>query len=376
MLCEYLNGKCQFNWSSADTLRFKGMGIIMIVFHNFFHLVRTTPRQNEFHFVRRNTHALWDTIIANPEEIIRCTFSFMGHFGVQVFIFLSAYGLTKKFMSQKQPYLNFIKSRYLKIYPAFFMAMVLFFLHQTIFVSLGAAADRLYSKEILFKLLGISNFIPGQALTLVGPWWFLPFIFQFYFIFPLLYKSVTRYGNYCLLIIAGTGIFFTLITNDFLRSNYQINLYFSFLAHLPEICLGIFLARRKKPINHLFMIFLVSLTIFVLGNLNKYIWCLNHISMLILLIYVYCQFKENCHKITSCKKLFLFYGKISLHLFLVNGFLRHPLLKIATQEQLWYMVILYAVLFMLLATIVSTLLYVFNQWFTRKLVMVLPSLQN
>ncbi len=119
-----------YEWSLPDTLQFKGIAIVMIVFHNFFHLVRSTPHENEFHFSIRNSHIFWNTIIGSPEEFIRCCFSFLGHYGVQIFIFLSAYGLTKKFMASQQPYLGFIKSRFLKIYPVFFLAIIFILRHQ------------------------------------------------------------------------------------------------------------------------------------------------------------------------------------------------------------------------------------------------------
>ena len=74
-----------------DTAILKCLAITAIVFHNFFHFV-SPARENEFTFdpVR---FRLFLEAVRQPSLATQAVFSFFGHFGVQIFIFLSAYGL-------------------------------------------------------------------------------------------------------------------------------------------------------------------------------------------------------------------------------------------------------------------------------------------
>ncbi|HEY3707185.1 MAG TPA: hypothetical protein VGL22_19145, partial [Terracidiphilus sp.] len=76
----------------CDTAVLKGLAILAIVFHNFFHLI-SPVRQNEFVF-HPGLFAVFLQTVRQPSLAIQAFFSFFGHFGVAVFIFLSAYGLT------------------------------------------------------------------------------------------------------------------------------------------------------------------------------------------------------------------------------------------------------------------------------------------
>lgn len=44
-------------------------------------------------------------------------------------------------------------------------------------------------------LAGISNILPGFGLPPVGPWWFIPFIMQFYAIWPMLRRLTNKFGG-------------------------------------------------------------------------------------------------------------------------------------------------------------------------------------
>ena len=76
-----------------DTSILKGLAISAIVLHNYFHVV-SPVHQNEFTFDPARFQVFLHTV-ARPELATQAVFSFFGHFGVQIFIFLSAYGLTK-----------------------------------------------------------------------------------------------------------------------------------------------------------------------------------------------------------------------------------------------------------------------------------------
>jgi peptidoglycan/LPS O-acetylase OafA/YrhL len=341
-----------FRWDRADTLRFKGLGILLIVLHNFFHLVRELPRENEFEFSQAYADAFWRMLIDSPGDGVRILSSFVGHFGVQVFIFLSAYGLTRKFMAGPQSLGAFMASRYRKIYPVFAMAAGLWLLKIAVFSGPGAAAERLFSKDLLFVVLGVSNVIPGQALRPVGPWWFISFIFQFYAVYPLLYFYSQKFGGKGLLWLGAGGIVVMAAFNDAIRGAYGVNLYYTFVAHLPELCLGVHLAQRREAIAYPGAILAGAGIVFVLGCVYPGWWYLNPISALVLLIGLDAFLKRVVPDLLI--KVLMFYGTISLPLFLVNAYLREPVLGFARQELRAGVVILYAVLYLAIATATAT----------------------
>lgn len=352
---EMMSIKCG-DLTRHDALRLRGIGIIMIVLHNFFHLLSVSPRENEFYFKKANSIAFVSILLNNPEEMIRCLFSFFGHFGVQIFIFLSAYGLTRKFIASKPTYWGFIKNRYLKIYPIFLLAIGVWLLKTGYDSGLERSFNYLLNKDLLFSALSISNLIPGQHFKPVGPWWFMSFIFQFYFFFPLLFSYSKKVKDWGLVLLGATGVLFMFFFNDYIARNLKVNLFFTFIGHLPEISLGVLLARREKPIKCSVFICLAALVIFALGTTYKTWWYLNHICALILLLSIY-QLIRPYFKSSLFNKILLFYGAISLPLFLTNGYLRQPLLKMAKKEPCWYTDIAYALIFLLIATVVSTILY-------------------
>ena len=107
-----LNNRFVFrDLSLLDTRFFKGIAILMILFHNFFHWLPPKIGENEQDFDLLRFRTYLNICFDSPELIIQATFSFFGHFGVSIFLFLSAYGLTKKYFNIQLDYFNFLKKR-------------------------------------------------------------------------------------------------------------------------------------------------------------------------------------------------------------------------------------------------------------------------
>ena len=89
--------------SKNDTTAIKAVAMFMIVAHNFLHQVTPTPEENEFFFY--SAEGIWEVLVIAaylPAETLHAVIAFFGHYGVQLFVFLSGYGLTKKFLSLSQ----------------------------------------------------------------------------------------------------------------------------------------------------------------------------------------------------------------------------------------------------------------------------------
>lgn len=348
-------------WKALDRMDsgvYKGIAILMIVTHNFMHLF-PKPKENEFRFYPDRFFDFLHLAYSEPENIIRISLSFFGHFGVQIFVFLSAYGLTKKYLLHKPEYWLFIWQRMLKIYPAFLLA-ILAWLIVTGWVTgehglLGPITSLYWNiTPLLLKLSLLSNFVPNFSLSPVGPWWFIPFIFQFYFIFPLLRYLHYSYGGWVLLSISIASILLSILIQGKIG---DLNIYFTVLGHLPELCLGIYLAHKDDTIIKISkLIILLAFIIFILGSIYEIFWYANHISFLILLLAGFSTLVRSIKNMSNIRGVFLFFGSISMPLFLVNGFLREPFISWAKAYNHWLLTIALCLVSLAVSTLLALIL--------------------
>ena len=338
--------------SKSDTIVFKGVAIVMIVFHNFLHLF-PAPLQMEFHFTDGLFLKLGEFVMARPEESVRAIFSFFGHFGVQVFFFLSAYGFTKKYTEKALDVPSFFKKRLLAIYPGWILAIFIYLILSQLREMYATGATGSLScvfKVLLLKVSLVSNFIPGQELSLVGPWWFISVIFQFYFLFPLLQRVYRVWGGVGMSVLAAGSLALVASTHG---SMSGINLYFTVLPYSPAFCLGIYVAGvDDSGVRIHWAVPVCSFVFFVLGNLFETFWPLTHICFLLLMIsgFQY-QLKRSRHGLVH--RVLMFLGAISFPLFLVHGFLRTPLITWAKAYDRWWLTLLLCSVFVVISVAVA-----------------------
>jgi peptidoglycan/LPS O-acetylase OafA/YrhL len=329
-------GSAAFDLRDTDAL--KGVGILAIVLHNFFHSLPHAVIENEFAFVPGNFQRFLGTV-TDPRQTIQTLFSFLGHFGVQLFIFLSAYGLALKYWTTPS-WSAFVWSRIRKLYPMFFLAVGLWLVLRVFEYGLDFPAFVwTQADELALTALAVINLVPGYGLPPVGPWWFLAFIVQFYCLWPALARLCRRTGAAGLLIIAVLCVAFTALVGPILVQKWAIDLVETPIGHMPELCLGVAVARygiRVGPLSAL-----VALGVFILGNLYDPVWPLTFVSVLLILLYAYQltgRFLRNTRFITTL-------ATVSMPLFFVNGFLRSPFRLISIHFGRWYVTLLAGVLF-------------------------------
>ena len=364
-------------WNSLDkndTNLYKGIAILMIATHNFMHLF-PTPKENEFEFYPNRFFDLLYLMANESENIIRISLSFFGHFGVQIFIFLSAYGFTKKYLNRQPNYWLFMWKRIFKIYPAFILGILAWSIvagwvngsHgilgpiKIIYWNIGDLLlnCRLYQISFLENLfrslvLGPWSLVLGPWSLVLGPWWFIPFIFQFYFIFPLLRYLYSKWGAAMLLAISIAGIALSYLNHGRIG---DLNIYFTVLGHLPEFCLGIYLAGKEgEKIRISWVVILSALVLYFLGNIYESFWYVNHISFLILLLIVFNAVIGSIKKRARINKAILFIGGISMPIFLVNGFLRYPFIYWAINNNYWLLTIALCLLSLTISIFVAYIL--------------------
>ncbi|VAW49257.1 hypothetical protein MNBD_GAMMA03-12 [hydrothermal vent metagenome] len=330
-----------FNLKKDDTLAIKGIAIILIILHNFYHNIRLLPSQNEFSFSINKTLSLINIFKSEYSDILRALFSYFGHYGVQLFIFLSAYGLTKKYLTSNSPYRNIFLHSYFKILVPFIFVLFLWIAHELLIAgkSINFIMES-YGAAIILKFLAIN--IPGYALSPVGPWWFYPTIIQFYLLFPILLKLYSKHGIPLLIIITFLSMTLLMVFNKKI-------LFFNVIGHLPELCLGMLLASYKNFDFKKRYILGIAI-IFILGQFNYYLWFFGRSSFVLLVLFLYKTF--------NFKKAWLINtGKVSLFAFLINGFLRDPFFSLIDNSgNSSYIIILIGLIYLIYILMLSFLL--------------------
>jgi len=341
-------------FSRAQTEILKGIGILVIVLHNFLHNLTPSISENQFSFHPERFSKFYLTIADNPFEIIRASFSYFGHYGVQIFIFFSAYGLTRKYLDRNITTSIFLKGRIGKIYTSFLICVA-------VYISLGIIKEAyltseqvLYWDSLLWKILLISSFIPGQGMMPVGPWWFMPFIFQVYLFYPLLIKLFNRFGNSFLILTAIASILAEWLLNPYLHKS-GLNINFMIFGHLPVLCAGVYFAAQDR-IRLGYGVIAASLVLFILGNYNPAIWVLGDLTFTILTLAVSILVVRKGSGSKFLIAPLTFYGGISFHLFMVNGFLRSPFHNFAETHNVWWIDSLTALASLIFSTLFAVAL--------------------
>lgn len=317
------------SYSQKDTSVLKGFAILCICLHNFFHHLKPYIGENEFSFSINHINNFFSQLSSTPEEFIRIIFSFFGHYGVQIFIFISGYGLTLSMLKHCKPWLNFMTDRLKKLYPLL-LTGIIFFIISTILM-IDRMPWKVHFQELNYKLLFIHTLIPGQGLSVNGPWWFFGLIFQLYLIFPLLFHLLKKYNIKAFLVICIFSYAWIYISQYQFSSIYDVSLLQNAPGHLPEFCFGMLLAFNKDlKINN--SLFFIALTIFCLGNFYKIFFPLTFLSITIICIFAYQFFKNIPIRKTLIKNFFIHFGNISLTLFAIHGFLRQPFVALASNH--------------------------------------------
>lgn len=319
----------RFKLDLRDSTTLKGIAILAIAFHNYFHLL-SPARENEFNFDPRRVFSLI-AAVQDPRYCVQGLFSFFGHLGVQVFIFLSAYGLATRYWDNRTGWVPFVWGRACKIYPMFLVSIGLWAVILGLPNGLAGPLEltRANSGSLVLTVLGVSNLVPGHGIPPVGPWWFIPFIIQLYCLWPLLRACASRFGPKGLAVLSAGSLFLVITTNGFLIDHWSLDLLLSPIGCLPVICLGIAAARFGYFPNRAGVA--VAACIFLASNFFGPVFPLGFPCATVVMIWMYVQLRAILPGLALWHRA----GLSSMALFLVNGFARDPFFEMASSVRNW-----------------------------------------
>jgi len=257
----------------------------------------------------------------------------------------------------------FMFERLKKLYPLLITGFVFFYFYSIVIndriIGLGAI------RHFLYRLLFVHTLIPGQALTLTGPWWFFGLIFQLYLLFPLLFKLIKKHNVMAFTLICLLSYIWIYITQYVYSPKADIMLFQNAPGHLPEFALGILFALNPKKRIH-FIWGLLALVIFSLGNFYQPFFPLTFLSVTILFWFgIEKAIPFILNKTKVLKTILLYYDSISMILFVIHGPLRNPF--ISASSSTFYGQIFAAFLFLIVATALSILGKMLYQWMVNKI---------
>lgn len=304
------------NLTKEDTLIIKGIAIITIVLHNYFHIFNGVVRENEFGYCPDNFLILWSSLQNSFLHFFVNFISMYGHYGVVAFFFVSGYGLAKKYKDRELER-DFIIKNAIKLWKLFVPILICF---------VGLAIIKAFiindfidaSKHIgvvlckaLSRILFISNFSVETVFWISGPWWFFSAIFQMYVLHKFVFSKILSSGwlSVIALLMVIIQLFYYLNNPDISLMRYNAP------AWIPAFILGIILAKHEIKLS-VFVMILLSVACFII-DYSFITWIFGYsmfVFAFILLLYIM--------KNTMLKDFFIKTGELSAYLFVTNTFVR------------------------------------------------------
>ena len=157
------------------TQELKGLGILTVVFAHFAYMLVTNA---DFLF---------------PLSIIAGV-------GVDLFLFMSGYGLTVGMLKKPLPILEFYKRRVIKIFIPFWVAIILIFAANAIFLDIH------YTVPYMIQSL-LGWFPTAEGFDDVNsPFWYITWMMMFYVLFPLVFRTKRPWLSAIILAVIATLI--------------------------------------------------------------------------------------------------------------------------------------------------------------------------
>ena len=262
----------------AECSALRGIAIIGIFLHNYLHWLGPMVKENEYQFHQHNAERLWFILTHPDQNILYHLFSFFGHYGVPVFVFLSGYGLYLKYESGAGERRNdgvwaFMKSHYLKLFPMMFLGFCLFAMVDWV----TPGRHHWTWDAILEQLTMTINLFPDPDHRIwPGPYWFFGLMMELYLVYRLLLYRRHWAWNVGLIVVcmAVQALCFDNPEGDAIN-----RIRYNFMGNMLPFGMGLLLARWKaspqpSPVREgvSFFTLLLSVAAIVALSFNFWTW--------------------------------------------------------------------------------------------------------
>lgn len=223
--------------------------------------------------------------------------------------------------------LDFLRSRLARIYPVYFLTIILIFIG---FIFLNEV--NIY--DLFLNVFMIQSWFPGKALTLNLPGWSISVEFFFYVLFPFLFNSVYRKIN--IKVVAIFIVLFWILSQvilHFVFSKDSISVFgigssdllFFPLMHLNEFLVGnlagIYFVKRFSGINKNFdleILAIVLLIVFALKFSDSLIYHNGLLAVFFVPLIILISINKGMLTTIFTNKNCVFLGEISFGVYLLQ----------------------------------------------------------
>lgn len=348
-----------FTISKQQTIIIKAIAIILVVLHNFLHWTNNIG-ENEYQFNSNRIISFLDSIQINPTIFLNAILSYWGHYGVQLFIFVSGYGLAKQY-STYISYKTYIVPKLIKIYSLLLFGLIIYILFFFSSMSIGNIFRLFTSTLLMYNNFSYSTLF---RFAYIGPWWYFSLIFQLYVIFPILYHFLNKENKKEKYFMTSILISYLLIYILFpITEKYNIPLFGNFVGHLPEFLFGIYVAISSK-FRLSITIVILALCLFILSNIYNEFFPLSFLSITLLLLAIYYPIYSRLNRPFS--KLLLFIGNVSPFMFIINGPIRAITIRFCFGKS-EIIIFSLSIIHLMLVIIISSLLKLMYEFLRREI---------
>ena len=246
----------------------RGLAILGIILHNYCHWLSGIVRENEYTFKSNNVQGMLHAFASPDSNFLLHIISFFGHYGVPLFLFLSAYGLEKKYPSQplSVPLAGFMGHHFRKLWGMMIVGFAAFTM-----VDLITPGSYHYTLGNVLGQITMTNNLftnPDRAIW-PGPYWFFGLMLQLYLIYRVAIFRRSSWVVVFLIVLCWLVQAVCLPTSDMLNQ-----LRYNSIGGILPFGLGILYARfePKVPLSVCYLLALGSLVGIFLGSLHYQTW--------------------------------------------------------------------------------------------------------
>ena len=325
--------------TKAECSAMRGIAILAIMLHNYCHFNGKIVQENEYQFLDFNNARLWQ-VLSNPTELLPVhLLSFFGHYGVPVFLFLSGFGLVKKYETSSTCQANsarFLRYHYLKLFRMLIVGFSIFLVVDA--VTPGRFA--FHWQNVIAQLLMYINILPEpEKIIWPGIYWFFGLMLQLYIVYRLLFCRRSSWVVVGLIVVCWLLQVFCEPDGEVLN-----RLRYNCIGGMLPFGLGIMAGRvplwhetfLPHKIGWLVVFILASLLVFVMGfSFHSWLW----IPVFIVI---------GCVAVVKAMpewllKGFVWFGGISAAMFVAHPIVRKLFITVAWKQDIYDGLMLYVV---------------------------------
>lgn len=329
----------------AECAALRGLAIIGIFLHNYCHWLGPVVKENEYTFSQHNVDWL-TAVMASPDGLLPAHLvSFFGHYGVPVFLFLSAYGLELKYgRSLYAPAFRFVAYHWKKL----FSMMIVGFVSFTIVDAMTPGRWHYTLTQVVAQLAMVNNLLPDPDHNIwPGPFWFFGLMLQLYAVYRLLlYKRHWAWTAGAMVVCLGVQLAFA-------PESEALNWYrYNFMGGMLPFGLGLLYARYgnriiRTNLNTLSLLVSVVFCGFMVMwmSASYLLWSLVPLVVCILCVYVVKLLSQAARRPVGAwlMERLVWMGEISATLFVIHPTLRKVFIPISRHGDIYTGLLLYAI---------------------------------